>query len=107
MRVKPINEIIENNENYFNEFNEVNDSTKHKNRALVKKAEYVDYVADKLVKLYDAPQSRAFFCKCAWNLPENIIWTAVETSRKKWIKVPISWFITVCNRELKNRAVRK
>lgn len=64
-----------------------------------------DYVADKLVKIYNAPGSRNFFLKCAWHLSEDIIWTAVENSRKKTVKSPVKYFVAICNRELKERSI--
>ena len=64
-----------------------------------------DYVADKLVKIYNAPSSRNFFLKCAWHLSEDTIWTAVENSRKKTVKSPVKYFVAICNRELKERSI--
>lgn len=67
------------------------------------KVGYTEYLADKLVEIYNAPTSRNFFLKCAWHLPEDIIWTAVENSRKKAVRSPIKYFVAICNRALRER----
>ncbi len=61
-----------------------------------------DYIANRLVKEYNAPRSRMFFLKCAWNLSENEIWAAVENSRRPGIKNPIGYFLVFCRNALKN-----
>lgn len=71
------------------------------------KIAYVEYVADKLVKIFDAPQSRKFFLKCAWHLSEDTIWSAVEDSRKKEVKTPIALFVFLCNNALKELPIKK
>ena len=38
----------------------------------------VDNIADHLVRKFGAPGSRNFFCKCAWKLSEDDIWSAYE-----------------------------
>ena len=60
-----------------------------------------DYIADKLVKIYSAPNSKNFFLKCAWHLSEDTIWTAVENSRKRGIKNPTAYFVAICNKALR------
>lgn len=57
----------------------------------------VDSVADYLVKKFNAPNSRNFFCKCAWKLSENDIWSIYEQSHKPSVKSPLKYFITVCS----------
>lgn len=69
------------------------------------KISQVDYIADKLVDIYKAPGSRNFFCKCAWHLSEDIIWSAVEDSRKKGVDSPIALFIFICNNALQERPI--
>lgn len=64
-----------------------------------------DYIADKLVKIYSAPDSKNFFLKCAWHLSEDTIWTAVENSRRRGIKNPTAYFVAICNKELRDRPV--
>lgn len=68
-----------------------------KSSAMAKKTEFI---ADKLVKEYDAPTSRDFFLKCAWHLSEHTIWTAVEKSHRRGIKSPVKYFVKVCLIEL-------
>ncbi len=85
--------------------NEINDkSMKRKSNP---KISYTEYVADKLVKIFNAPQSRNFFLKCAWNLSEDTIWSAVEDSRKKCVDSPIALFIFICNNALKEQPISK
>lgn len=59
-----------------------------------------EMVADRLVEIFRAPQSRNFFLKCAWHLSEDQIWTAVENSQKKRIKSPVKYFVACCSKEL-------
>lgn len=56
----------------------------------------VDRIADHLVKRFGAPNSRNFFCKCAWKLSEDDIWTVYEQSHRPKVKAPLKYFITVC-----------
>ena len=59
------------------------------NESLNKKstqAKSTELLADRLVEIFNAPQSRDFFLKCAWHLSEDQIWTAVENSKKKRVK---------------------
>ena len=44
----------------------------------ISRAIKVDNIADHLVRKFEAPGSRDFFCKCAWTLSEDEIWTAYE-----------------------------
>ena len=108
MREQSINEIVNGDLKYKiknNENNEI-DNDKPKKRKSTQRISYTEYVADKLVKIYDAPQSRKFFLKCAWNLSEDTIWSAVEESRKKYVKSPIKLFIFICNDALKERSIK-
>lgn len=56
----------------------------------------VDSIADHLVSKFGAPNSRNFFCKCAWNLSEDEIWTAYEQAHRPKVKYPLKYFITLC-----------
>ena len=56
----------------------------------------VDRIADHLVRKFEAPSSRNFFCKCAWNLSENDIWTTYEQAHGPKIKSPLKYFIRLC-----------
>ena len=56
----------------------------------------VDRIADHLVKKFQAPGSRSFFCKCAWKLSEDDIWTAYEQAHSPKVQAPLKYFITLC-----------
>ena len=56
----------------------------------------VDNIADHLVRKFNAPGSRNFFCKCAWKLSEDEIWTAFEQSHGPNVISPLKYFITLC-----------
>lgn len=60
------------------------------------RARKVDNIADHLVRKFDAPGSRNFFCKCAWKLSEDEIWTAYEQAHGKKIESPLKYFIALC-----------
>ena len=60
------------------------------------RAARVDRIADHLVSKFNAPNSRNFFCKCAWKLSEDEIWTAFEKSHRDGIDTPLKYFITLC-----------
>ena len=62
----------------------------------ISRAAQVDNIADHLVRKFKAPGSRNFFCKCAWKLSENDIWTAYEQSTRPKIESPLKYFITIC-----------
>lgn len=73
----------------------VNDNTKSKsNKVMVDK---VDRIADHLVSKFGAPGSRKFFCKCAWKLSEDEIWSAYEEAHKPKINYPLKYFIRLCS----------
>ena len=106
--VESINEVNEINDSMkfsyrkLNEINDINDKSMKGN--INSKIAYTEYVADKLSRIFNAPQSRRFFLKCAWNLSENTIWSAVEDSQKKSVKSPIALFVFLCNKALKELA---
>lgn len=60
------------------------------------KANRVDRIADNLVRKFKAPGSRNFFCKCAWKLSEDEIWTAYEKAHGPKVDAPLKYFITLC-----------
>lgn len=64
------------------------------------RARSTEMTADRLVEIFNAPQSRNFFLKCAWHLSEDQIWTAVENSQRKKIKSPVKYFVACCSKEL-------
>lgn len=110
MREQSINDIINDKsmkislKRNLNDNIEIND--KKTRRKTAPKVAYTEYVADKLVKIFNAPRSRNFFLKCAWNLSEDTIWSAVEDSRKKSVKTPIALFVFLCNNALKELPVK-
>lgn len=60
-----------------------------------------EYTANKLVKLFDAPQSRDFFLKCAWHLSEATIWDFADAARRPAIKNPTKYFVKCCAKALR------
>lgn len=69
-----------------------------------KNARQVDAIADKLVQVFNAPKSRPFFCKCAWKLSEDDIWTTKEYACRSGIESPIKYFVSVCSEKMKRCA---
>ncbi len=67
------------------------------------RARSVDGIADHLVRKFKAPGSRQFFCKCAWKLSEDEIWTAYEQANGAKVKFPLKYFITICQIKMSNR----
>lgn len=60
------------------------------------KAQRVDRIADHLVQKFKAPNSRNFFCKCAWKMSEDEIWTIYEKAHNPKIDNSLKYFIAVC-----------
>ena len=60
------------------------------------RANRVDRIADHLVRKFNAPNSRKFFCKCAWKLSEDQIWTAYEQAHSPKVKNSLKYFIFLC-----------
>lgn len=58
--------------------------------------------ADRLVSLFNAPQSRNFFLKCAWHLSESTIWDLVDAARMPAVKNPTKYFVKCCAKELRS-----
>ena len=105
MGEKSINEVNDSMKVSKRNFNDINDkSMKKKVAPGVGKTEYI---ADQLVKIFNAPKSRKFFLKCAWNLSEDTIWSAVEDARKRCVNTPIALFIFLCNEELQRAPIKK
>lgn len=59
-----------------------------------------EQIADNLVKIFNAPQSRNFFLKCAWHLSEYQIDSAIRASRAPTITYPVKYFVRICNNEM-------
>ena len=60
------------------------------------KAQRVDRIADHLVRKFNAPGSRNFFCKCAWKMSEDEIWAIYEKAQNPKIDNSLKYFIAVC-----------
>lgn len=70
--------------------NNVNDNVAH-----------VDYIADKLVAALNNPDSRPYYCKVAWKLPEARIWFNLELALSAG-RVPKNYFSWLCTREMRS-----
>lgn len=57
-------------------------------------------IAQKLVASLQDEASFKFFCKVAWNIPENIIWTNLEQALTG--KNPRAYFTFLCNLTLED-----
>ena len=110
MGVQSVNEVVNDSSMILSKrkFNDksmiINDKSLKGSRS--HKVAYTEYVADKLVKVFNAPRSRNFFLKCAWNLSESTIWSAVDDSRKKCVKNPIGLFIFICNNAMRELPIK-
>lgn len=60
------------------------------------RAHKVDFIADELVRRFNAEGSRKFFCKVAWNLSESQIWSIYGSATKPGIACPIKYFVRAC-----------
>lgn len=56
--------------------------------------------ADKLVAKFQAPASRPFFCKCAWKLSEDTIWSAYEYATRPGVSNPVKYFVAICKSKM-------
>lgn len=65
------------------------------------RASRVDRIADHLVRKFNAPGSRDFFCKCAWHMSEDEIWTIYEKAHGPKIESPLKYFIALCQLKMK------
>lgn len=59
-----------------------------------------EYIADKLVQIFSAPEWRRFFLKVAWRLSEDAIWTATEMANRAKVKKKLNYFIAACNKQM-------
>ena len=105
MGTKSVGEIVNEESMDFSRRKINND--KSMNGSKKYKIAYTEHVADMLVKIYDAPNSRKFFLKCAWHLSEDTIWSAVEESRKKIVNSPIKLFVFLCSNALRKQTIRR
>jgi hypothetical protein len=58
----------------------------------------VDVIATSLVDKLNNPDSRKYYCKVAYKLPENIIWLHLETALKG--RSPQKYFSWLCNKSM-------
>ncbi|MBR3254237.1 hypothetical protein IKF88_00685 [Candidatus Saccharibacteria bacterium] len=65
-----------------------------------------EYIADKLVEKFNAPQWRKFFLKIAWHLSENAIWSTLEMAFTKKVTKPLNYFIAACNKQMAEVSLR-
>lgn len=87
-----VNDNVKTNVREYN----VNDNVRVRS-TIKERAADVDRIADHLVRKFQAPGSRPFFCKCAWKLSEDAIWTAYEQAHGPKVNSPIKYFVTLCN----------
>ncbi len=54
-------------------------------------------IADELVRKFGSSSSNcySYFCKCAYCLPENVIWNAYEDSRRHTVRNSLAYFLAV------------
>lgn len=105
MGIKSVNGIINDKSMDFSNRKINNDRSMTTSKKY--KIAYTEHVADELVKIYDAPNSRKFFLKCAWHLSEDTIWSAVEESRKKIVNSPIKLFVFLCSNALRRTPIKR
>lgn len=60
----------------------------------------VELIAGKLVGSLDNPGSYQFYCLIAWKLPENKIWTNLESAKASKGGDPKRLFTWLCKRDL-------
>ena len=96
-----VNDNVRMNESEYNDIDNDRDKRVVKPTSHIsERAMDVDRIADHLVRKFQAPNSRNFFCKCAWKLSEDDIWTAYEQSHSPKVKYPLKYFITLCQIKL-------
>lgn len=107
MREKSLSELVNDSSMGSLKRRPLNEETMRRKATATPRVAYTEYVADKLVKIYNAPKSRNFFLKCAWRLPEDVIWSAVEDTRKKGVDTPLALFIFICNNAMQELPIYK
>lgn len=101
MGVTALNDLIDNVSDGF--LKKTSLSMKKKRGISAKQAEYD---ADKLVRTFNAPQSRKFFLKCIYHLSPSFIWETVEASQRKGVKTPVKYFNAACRNEMDKLGVK-
>lgn len=83
--------------------NKINHGSYKEPRLMINhKVQSVRNTADKLVEVFNSPQSRKYFMKVAWHLSEAQIWDVVEIALKK--RVPVSYFIAATKQLITDQA---
>ena len=60
-----------------------------------------EYIADKLVEKFNAPEWRRFFLKVAWRLPEDAIWSTLEMAYSDRVfGSRLHYYIAACNKQM-------
>ena len=75
--------------------------TKTNNDNGIDRAKSVEMIAEQLVDKFKSPESRAFYCKVAYLLPENRIWLNYESAQKG--NSPARLFNFLCRKEMNGR----
>lgn len=77
----------------------------------VKTESDVDIAADILVKVFNSPNSRGFYCDCARHLDRSFItqavWNATQMRTNKPIKNPPAYFGRICTKMLVKLGIYK
>jgi len=77
----------------------------------VKTEEDVDIAADILVKVFNSPKSRGFYCDCARHLDRGSItqaaYLALQVRTNKPIKSPPAYFGRICTKKLVKLGIYK
>lgn len=85
--------------------NNVNDNavlgTKTNNDNVIERAKGVEAIANQLVEKFGSPESRPFYCKVAYALPENKIWLNYEAAQKG--RSPARLFNFLCRKDMNGR----
>lgn len=83
-------------------YNNVNDNvflgTKKNNDNVIDRAKSVESIANQLVDKFSSPESRPFYCKVAYSLPENKIWLNYESAQKG--NSPARLFNFLCRKDM-------
>lgn len=104
--VRQISEIARSNVNVNDVFfqktnvNNVNVGCGKKKKGIAC-VQHVGWIADRLVREFSDPNSKKFFAKVAWSLPENEIWETLEMAKRPCVENPARYFTRVCKIKLR------
>lgn len=99
--MQPINDIVSDNiDNYINSNND--NVSKTNNNNVNDNEQAKNLIAQKLVDKLDNPDGWLFYCKVAWRLPENIVWSNLELAQDKG-RDPKVYFSWLCKRSMINK----